>query len=1429
MEHNGNVMTPPDSIFDGQAEPESENQISVAGHECELDNEKLEQDTININIPQAVEDKRPIIEFILDQPLDKIPIKNFIRKCLQFTYPNCLYCNHARSIAVSGVSLAEHLVSEHRFSATVDSITAEELLPETIELKITNGLKELEETFFNMDSYDNKAIDPEYQYRKHFECFQCRFYSPIYKDLYLHNRKMHLRSALVCLMCRSNFYSYSELVCHMCPGAQTKLIPIDLKFRCVLCNLDDIPSAFRLMVHIRKKHSACDVCLEECNDQSKLSCHVWKHKLHHLCYRCNITYRNKADITRHLFWKHGTESVMCKRCLEKKWPHVYHFCVPPTSFKCEICNSTFSKALTLKVHKRLHNPESITFPCLLEDCDQKFISKKLMIKHTSLHYMPELPPPSEEKAILRESAESDLLIGNLIFIIISSVFCIIVLFVILINLKSCNDVLFTDKQGTSLLANTPSHFPSGNSPKQIEQEAPIDAVISVIEHDAREQEEKEKLLKNKSSVRNESSSEQNHKNKPRKLKKNRSDFSDLLDLPSVNLSESDSSEDSDAESNILQDPSTENSRHSLSVLSVISESATKQKTAQQTLDDDDDRAVMLEADIWENFKTYQANQMQEKSLDSAEEERVVAEHPVLLHVSQSDHDYPMMYKPLVKKPKVLNVDHTASFAPIIEENERGDIKITLIEAPTESIAAHFDPQSPTPLPTSTVTITDEEIPKAEDEKIVCDTDEKLDTDKKDPKKLKTNRSYRKAESDSSSDSSDSDSSCSCGSNCSCSSSSSSSCSSSSDSGSESSSSEGRRKKILTKLGTPERTSPEKKIITPDIEQKIEPLKEEISNEPTTSQKYEVDETKALRDDSENIDVGKPDLDLVDVVTTDKKFIQPDIYTMVVESDLETTDSETDEEEFYDEHPQKLAIQMLAEKRQQLMLQTLNPVNGMPYMGTSRPSTPLLPEDLPRGPKTKTKKRRRTHKNSRSPQKPSSTNIPRLNPNGIHQATNSLPPVKKPLEMNASLSVTLASVTAPEPCQGSFSMQSNDTSSHVNSSMNVLTTPASTPAISSFDNLLITPAALPPKQHLMRLSTSSASDADNSLKRSKRRRIPNKFYGYTSDDESMSTASTLNSSYQNPFKPTPPPNLTWSKEDLPKPSKNNRAGTLKKILRLSSKSGKSPKQYKLPLKGAMKKPGIKNRALAKIKEKIRMTGTPTVPKIIIRGIPRPNQPKIKNNTFLAPETLRVPHDPVHHMSSPKLNNEQYDPSSESDSDGNLNIKQTSRSNFESISSEETNKDKIMGTQLIRNQIPFIRPDHTLLPPKRFSLSPSPPPAPATLSQHNLESERLPSNLLSTMQQPIFNGVQHKSKQDSTRNDSNLYCYCRRPYDEMSEMIACDAQDCSIEWFHFECVGIKVTDINPQDKWFCPQCQERNVQRKYITSNNSINTFTSAPLD
>jgi hypothetical protein len=45
----------------------------------------------------------------------------------------------------------------------------------------------------------------------------------------------------------------------------------------------------------------------------------------------------------------------------------------------------------------------------------------------------------------------------------------------------------------------------------------------------------------------------------------------------------------------------------------------------------------------------------------------------------------------------------------------------------------------------------------------------------------------------------------------------------------------------------------------------------------------------------------------------------------------------------------------------------------------------------------------------------------------------------------------------------------------------------------------------------------------------------------------------------------------------------------------------------------------------------------------------------------------------------------------------------------------------------------------------------------------------------------------------------YCLCNQV--SYGEMICCDNPNCSIEWFHYGCVGITEA---PKGKWFCPQC-------------------------
>lgn len=47
---------------------------------------------------------------------------------------------------------------------------------------------------------------------------------------------------------------------------------------------------------------------------------------------------------------------------------------------------------------------------------------------------------------------------------------------------------------------------------------------------------------------------------------------------------------------------------------------------------------------------------------------------------------------------------------------------------------------------------------------------------------------------------------------------------------------------------------------------------------------------------------------------------------------------------------------------------------------------------------------------------------------------------------------------------------------------------------------------------------------------------------------------------------------------------------------------------------------------------------------------------------------------------------------------------------------------------------------------------------------------------------------------------IYCVCNEI--SYGNMICCDNNACSIEWFHFQCVNL----VNkPKGKWYCPNCR------------------------
>lgn len=46
---------------------------------------------------------------------------------------------------------------------------------------------------------------------------------------------------------------------------------------------------------------------------------------------------------------------------------------------------------------------------------------------------------------------------------------------------------------------------------------------------------------------------------------------------------------------------------------------------------------------------------------------------------------------------------------------------------------------------------------------------------------------------------------------------------------------------------------------------------------------------------------------------------------------------------------------------------------------------------------------------------------------------------------------------------------------------------------------------------------------------------------------------------------------------------------------------------------------------------------------------------------------------------------------------------------------------------------------------------------------------------------------------------VYCICRQV--SYGDMIGCDNSSCTVEWFHYACVGLTAP---PKGKWFCPEC-------------------------
>ena len=66
-------------------------------------------------------------------------------------------------------------------------------------------------------------------------------------------------------------------------------------------------------------------------------------------------------------------------------------------------------------------------------------------------------------------------------------------------------------------------------------------------------------------------------------------------------------------------------------------------------------------------------------------------------------------------------------------------------------------------------------------------------------------------------------------------------------------------------------------------------------------------------------------------------------------------------------------------------------------------------------------------------------------------------------------------------------------------------------------------------------------------------------------------------------------------------------------------------------------------------------------------------------------------------------------------------------------------------------------------------------------------------------PALNPLMHRNSiRPIADSDEQKYCYCNQV--SYGEMIACDNDDCDIEWFHYDCVGLKML---PKGKYYCDE--------------------------
>ncbi|XP_060085336.1 uncharacterized protein LOC132564723 [Ylistrum balloti] len=75
--------------------------------------------------------------------------------------------------------------------------------------------------------------------------------------------------------------------------------------------------------------------------------------------------------------------------------------------------------------------------------------------------------------------------------------------------------------------------------------------------------------------------------------------------------------------------------------------------------------------------------------------------------------------------------------------------------------------------------------------------------------------------------------------------------------------------------------------------------------------------------------------------------------------------------------------------------------------------------------------------------------------------------------------------------------------------------------------------------------------------------------------------------------------------------------------------------------------------------------------------------------------------------------------------------------------------------------------------------------------------------------VVNGATTLPGDDRVIDDKeHVYCICQQPETPDREMVACENENCKLEWFHLDCLKLTKSRL-PKGKWYCPDCKRSSA--------------------